>query len=91
MEEIEFFNSMQDWVFTTVYRLQKSAWQNARKDWTINSLDLNVTLEFLRKANKFEEGFLLFIFISYLLLGSIIFSWSFFVAIPLVNDIYLLL
>ena len=28
-EEIEFHNSIQDSVFTTVYQLQKSAWKNA--------------------------------------------------------------
>ena len=28
-EEIEFHNSIQDWVFTTVYRLKKSVWKNA--------------------------------------------------------------
>ena len=27
--EIEFYNSIQDLVFTTVFRLQKSAWENA--------------------------------------------------------------
>ena len=32
--ETEFHNSIQDWVFTTVYRLQKSAWKN---DWKSNS------------------------------------------------------
>ena len=28
-EEIEFNNSIQDWVFTNIYRLYKSAWKNA--------------------------------------------------------------
>ena len=28
-EEIELHNSIQGWVFTTVYQLQKSAWKNA--------------------------------------------------------------
>ena len=27
-EEIEFHNSIQDCIFTTVYQLQKSAWKN---------------------------------------------------------------
>ena len=31
-EEIEFHNSIQDWVFTTVYRLKKSVWKNACLD-----------------------------------------------------------
>ena len=28
-EEIEFHNTVQDWVFTTVYWLKKSVWKNA--------------------------------------------------------------
>ena len=31
-EEIEFHNSIQDLYFTTVYRLQKSVWKNARQE-----------------------------------------------------------
>ena len=38
-EETEFHNSIQDWVFTTAYRLKENAWKNAWM-WSFDILNV---------------------------------------------------